>query len=369
VRAAAIDTLVTEAMPPPVAIFVERFGDRDPAVRKAAAKAVAQLGGGGSSAPLIDLLSHDPSWAVRAEAARGVGAMKSRDAIVPLSRNLTSRDSDLADTAAAALQSIGAPAVPALRASLHHRDADVRELAAQSLGGIGSPSAVDELIASLSDKEPLVRAAAATALGQIGEPAAKPLLAAAQKAGSPRRDAAVWALRFLEGRARPAVREGAPDPGGVASRLRNYYRQSGMAPAYIQTTTICGVRYCLEAYTWPELPGAGLPERREDDGVRPAVQDLNRVRRFEATLEIDADGRVSAVTFDDERLADTSVAAALRSWTFGRFAPGQVFPIQHRVSLTFSTQGRPRIFRSRSFVEFGLDHVAVVAPPLPSQTN
>ena len=369
VRAAAVDSLLGAPAPPPVQVFVGLLGDPDLVVRKAAAEAVARLAdsstlgalartlkddtdwqvrywaanglgklGPPADAPLIDALSHDPEWPVRAEAARQLGAMKSRNAIGALAGNLASKDWDLADTVAQALQAIGQPAVPALRNALGHRDAAVRELAAESLGAIRDPATVNVLIASLSDTSGLVRTAAAAALGGIGEPAAQPLLAAAQqRAGSARRDAAVWALRFLEG-----------GPRNIENHLRSYYRASGMAAAYAQLVSICNARYCLESYTWPDFPVLGLP---------PGA------RRFDATLAVDSTGSVVGVAFDDPRLAGLAgagIASALRSWTFGHFATGVAFPVQHRLSLEFSFEGRSRYGYGRPWVEFGIERVRIV---------
>jgi HEAT repeat protein len=108
---------------------------------------------------------------------------------------------------AAALVTIGAPAVEPLIAALTHRRLRVRQQAARALGRIGDARAVEPLIAALGDRVARVRRAAAEALERVGDArAAEPLIARLtdERDGDVRR-AAARALAALAGR-EPVVR-------------------------------------------------------------------------------------------------------------------------------------------------------------------
>src|SRR5262249_46845948 len=161
---------------------------------------------------------------------------------------------------------------------LEDDDSDVRELAAESLGGIADATAVNNLISRLSDDSAFVRAVAAGALGRIGEPAAQSLLSQAQQSATPSsRDAARWALRFLEcGPAGDIVRDGIVDADGVRNRLRTYLRTSSGSQEYSKLVAICDARLCFEKYTWPGFPFLGFPGKSAPQVSRMVIDETGR---------------------------------------------------------------------------------------------
>ncbi len=125
---------------------------------------------------IADLNSSDPNTASRAAAF--LGASADLRAVEPLIEALKNNDSMVKYSASAALQKLGAPAVPAIIARLDSDDAEFVALLAEDLGRIGDPQAVMPLCQLLSQKVSYkVRMAIVKALGNIGDPRAiKPLI-------------------------------------------------------------------------------------------------------------------------------------------------------------------------------------------------
>ncbi len=178
------------------------------------AEAADALGAAGRLAlpQLIDLVKN---WGKDGESARQAAAALqtmgalAEPAVPVLVSALSSGKEQIVVNAADALGAIGAaarPAVPPLRALLSHQKAKVRMHAASALGDIGSAESVDNLTALLKDPDEGVRREAAEALGKIGSEAkgAIPALIAVlnDSAGSVTMHAA-WAL----GRMGPAAAE------------------------------------------------------------------------------------------------------------------------------------------------------------------
>lgn len=103
-----------------------------------------------------------------------LGAIKTRDVVVPLIERLTKDFTPAVQQAAAdALANLGPPAVPALRKLLKHEDKKVAALATESLGKIGPPAkdALDDLDYALDDPDGRLRLNAAVARWRItGDP-------------------------------------------------------------------------------------------------------------------------------------------------------------------------------------------------------
>jgi len=118
-----------------VPALLKALGDRDPAVRKAAARALAR-GGKPAAAAILAAIKH-PQQRIRWRVAWVLGKIRHR------------------------------PAVPALVAALGDEKPSVRRAAAGSLGWIGDRRAVAPLIQRLRDPVDDVRAAAATALSAL----------------------------------------------------------------------------------------------------------------------------------------------------------------------------------------------------------
>jgi HEAT repeat protein len=193
------------------------------AVRRAAARALGQVGDPRAVEPLIATLEHWGDADVRkaaAEALVKIGA----PAVEPLIAALKDEVEWVRKAAAWALVKIGAPAVEPLIAALKDGDKGVRRAAAEVLDElkwqpgcdeagayywttkrqwnecvkIGAP-AVEPLSAALKDWDADVRRAAAWALGQIGDArAVEPLSVALRDADKNVREAAVGALDKLK---------------------------------------------------------------------------------------------------------------------------------------------------------------------------
>jgi HEAT repeat protein len=162
VRIEAIRALAQIQPPAPATIATLSKGmrDTDPAIQRAAA---AALGDVGAVSVLAQALK-DPDKDVR------------RNAVRPL-RRVVIRDRSSSDPAAAKA------VVTALADALKDPDAGVRRAAASSLGALG-PEAVDAipaLAATTMDSDPSVRNATIEALGRMGSPAAVPVLVQALK--------------------------------------------------------------------------------------------------------------------------------------------------------------------------------------------
>ena len=173
------------------------LADEEWHVRRAAAKALGNIGGTEAIRPLIRALTGDKEWSVRRTAADALGEIGSTEAITPLLQALTGdKDGSVRGAAANALGNIGSIEAmpPLLQALTGDKDEYVRRTAANALGRISSIEAIPRLIAVLTgDKDGPVRAAAAEALGEIGNSEAIPSLIAAltgDKNGPVRRVAA-----------------------------------------------------------------------------------------------------------------------------------------------------------------------------------
>ena len=162
VRLEAIRALAQIQPPAPETITTlsQAMRDSDPAVQRAAAAALGDLG----AVSVLAQALKDPDNNVR------------RNAVRPL-RRVVIRDrssSDLAATKAV---------VAALADALKDPDREVRRAAASSLGALGptAADAIPSLAATTMDSDPSVRNAAMEALGRMGSPAAVPVLVQALK--------------------------------------------------------------------------------------------------------------------------------------------------------------------------------------------
>lgn len=210
-------TDVTEA----THLLVQGLQDRNPEVRKAAAKALAENPdvnaaealvaalksykesievwhdaelalikiGPSAMEPLLKLLEKRDRIAFDA-ACRIAGKLKDPRAVDLLIPALKDSDSSVRVEAAKALGVIGdARALEPLISALRHRDADTAESAALALGKLADPRAVEPLVAALGTV-----GKAAQALGQIGKPAMEAVAAAAGTGKFPNRWHAIEAL-------------------------------------------------------------------------------------------------------------------------------------------------------------------------------
>ena len=143
-------------------------------VRWKAAEALSKLGNP-AVGPLIAALQY-PDDDVRWKAAIALGEIGNPDAIDPLIALLADDDRFVRSRAAHALSMIGEIAVGHLIHALKSGNPATRRGAALALGKIKNASAVEPLILALADEQAMVRAEAAAALASIGTPALGPLL-------------------------------------------------------------------------------------------------------------------------------------------------------------------------------------------------
>jgi HEAT repeat protein len=150
VRRLAVERILLLREAEALSCLVDRLGDDDWRVRKAAVDRLAMLPGGPS---VIE--------ALLAALADGDNTGRRNSAVEVLMRR-------------------GAEAVPGLLRASTSEDADVRKLAVDALGGIGDAGARERLLEMLGDRDANVRGAVADALGSSGSQEARgPLLAVA----------------------------------------------------------------------------------------------------------------------------------------------------------------------------------------------
>lgn len=203
VRLEAIRALAQIQPPAPETITTlsKAMRDTDPAIQRAAA---AALGDVGAVSVLAQALK-DPDNNVR------------RNAVRPL-RRVVIRDRSSSDPATTKA------VIAALADALKDPDPGVRRAAASSLGAIG-PEAVDaipSLAATTTDVDPSVRDATIESLGRIGSPAAVPVLMQALK--DPK--TASLAVRAL-GNMGPTAR-------GIIPALREFQSQNGTSDSEVE---------------------------------------------------------------------------------------------------------------------------------------
>ena len=162
---------------------------------------VAGLRAKGDVQGLIRALGYTGDPAVRRAAAQALGQLGDARAVEPLSlalRNLAWQQ-DWHDIAAAteALGRLGAPAVPALMAALQFHSQVVRVGATEALSTIGKP-AVAPLIGLLGDADLEIREIAGQVLNSIGEESVEPLIAALHDPSTGRRVRAAKVLGDIQ---------------------------------------------------------------------------------------------------------------------------------------------------------------------------
>jgi HEAT repeat protein len=132
-------------------------------VRRAAARALGQIGGPRAVEPLIAALK-DVSWDVRDAATWALRQIGDPRAVKPLAAALKDRREDVHRVAEFGDVSVVEPLIAALKDS----DEYVRKAAAGGLGRIGDARAVEPLCAALKDRGVNVRWVAAEALDKLG---------------------------------------------------------------------------------------------------------------------------------------------------------------------------------------------------------
>jgi len=123
----------------------------------------------GNRQEAFGILASHPDPAARCRAAGELGGIGDNHARETLVLALRDPEKDVRAAAAAALASIGPPAVGSLTAALADEDWVVRYRAAEALGKIRDARSVTALIRALADGRDHVRYMAAKGLGNLGE--------------------------------------------------------------------------------------------------------------------------------------------------------------------------------------------------------
>lgn len=178
VRLECIRALASWKVSESIPHIAEALQDEIRRVRRAAAKALGDLGDYRALAPLRDVLWQDPEESVRLAATRALGQLRQ----------------NLKDTAEALLQ-LEEQTVLGLTDVLQDSSDRVRSEAISELVIAGSDTGVDALLELLEDESPVLRAEAATALGALGSVrATAAVLNSLNDSDSQVRNAAVQAL-------------------------------------------------------------------------------------------------------------------------------------------------------------------------------
>jgi len=151
------------------ATVLEDLASPDEEVRRLAVERIEVLGRDEVLPRLVERLG-DSDWRVRKAAVRRMAACREPDLAARLLVDALAdgENPGRRNAAVEALVELGEKAVDALVASCRDADADVRKFVVDALAGIGSESALAALLERLGDGDPNVRAAAADALGAIG---------------------------------------------------------------------------------------------------------------------------------------------------------------------------------------------------------
>lgn len=148
------------------------LGDGEPLVREAAARTAGLLRAAALAEALGGLLDEDPSWSVRAAAARSLGQLGLRKAtsVAALVRAAADAHALVREASASALGTLAEAdaALPPLLRLLEDPLPSVRVAAAEALGRLGAKQAAASLRALDADAHPPVRQAARAALARIG---------------------------------------------------------------------------------------------------------------------------------------------------------------------------------------------------------
>lgn len=172
------------------ALIIVLKEDKDEDIRKSAAYVLGEIGDKRAVEPLIYTLKDKSKWdrgsvsaaRVRASAAAALGKIGDKRAVEPLI-DAVNNDEGVSRSAARALGNLDVDdkrvveLVELLIKALSDKDSNIRESAAAALGEIGDKRAVEPLIDALNDENLNMRRSTATALGEIGDKrAVEPLI-------------------------------------------------------------------------------------------------------------------------------------------------------------------------------------------------
>lgn len=162
---------------PSVETHTRQLQHPDPDLKREAVRKILASPSPEGERTLVELVA-DPSHGVReaaAQALRVVGGRVAIGALIPL---LYSEHPHVRNSAIELLVAFGSPVVPRVAALQRDPDPDIRKFSADILGAVGSRESLLPLLVLLDDPNPNVQHAAAEALGRLGLPEAVPRLTA-----------------------------------------------------------------------------------------------------------------------------------------------------------------------------------------------
>ncbi|HWO26062.1 MAG TPA: HEAT repeat domain-containing protein [Kofleriaceae bacterium] len=166
-------------------LITAKLHDRDPEVRRLAARALGEIGDSASLRPLQQL-ADDKSWMLRLAGSAALVAIVGLDPVVLAQASvdwtksaLGSQDMAVRKAAAGVLADIPEKAaVPLLAKAIADDEPSVRLAATQSAAKMKTPEAASALVAVVkTEKDPKIKEQQLKALGEIGSPVAKDTLA------------------------------------------------------------------------------------------------------------------------------------------------------------------------------------------------
>lgn len=193
-------------------LLAGKLGSDDPAVRAAAAEALASTGGSDYTEAIIGLMP-DKEAGVRSRAAKALGTIGDARAAEPLVKALYDREQYVRSAAISALGNVGEPAIPILFDAIIFGNPDYRIECREALAAMGG-KALPQLADAVMHGDAVLKYEAIVALGNIGDAHAAGALAAALDDADPHiRGIAANSLRMLGA----GAREARPKLAAVAS--------------------------------------------------------------------------------------------------------------------------------------------------------
>jgi HEAT repeat protein len=176
VRATALNALVTIDVDDAEQLALAGLEDEDPFVRATAAKLVGDVGVAANAARLADRLRNDGNPIVRQRAAEALEVLGGEVAVVGLAEGMDDPMQNVRLASVRGIRRLDPGFAPRTLERLLTSDPswEIRVQAATALGASGDPLATPVLQAALEDRNEFVRSAAANALREIPEVESEP---------------------------------------------------------------------------------------------------------------------------------------------------------------------------------------------------
>jgi len=176
VRATALNALVTLDVPDAEALALASLGDADPFVRATAAKLTGDVGNPANAQRLVERLRDDGNPIVRQRAAEALAELRGDVAVAGLAAGMDDVSQNVRLAAVRGIRMLDPGFAPQTLERLLSSDPnwEIRVQAATALGASGDPLAAPALEAALEDRNEFVRSAVANALRDLPEAIEEP---------------------------------------------------------------------------------------------------------------------------------------------------------------------------------------------------